>query len=204
MKVKKHLKMAILLIVAVSFVLLPSCGKMKSPLEPVETISVNDDVSADTQAKKPKKIRNESSWSASEVIDLEAAKKEYVELEVADAFKFIAFANSIIPPTQDMSRITLTIQATLDRSTFSQDALVFNFGPDGLQFAPPAELRIKAERFGRLLDRQKFSLHYYDDKQARWVKRETITTLWSNKSSDSEKEISVEIPHFSLWAISKD
>ncbi len=204
MKVKKHLKMVILLVVIVSVVLLPSCGKIKSPLEPGETISVNDDVSADVQAKKPKKIRNESSWSTYKDINLEAAKKLYVELGVVGVFSFVAYAHSIIPPTQDMSKIRITIQATLDLRTFAKGAIIFNFGPEGLQFTPPAELTIKAERLGKLLGRQKFSLYYYDDKQGRWIKKETVTTLWSSKTSDSEKEVSVEIPHFSLWAISKD
>ncbi len=204
MKFKEFLKTAFLLIVFVSFVFWPSCGKIKSPIEPVETELINGDASADTQAKKAKKIRNESGWTLEETVNLEDAKKVYVVMQAGDVFRFTALVKSIIPPTQDMSRIKITIQASLDETTFSREAIIFKFAPDGLLFSPPAELSIRANVLGRLLDRQKFSLYYFDENQARWVKRETITTLWSNKSKETEKEILVEIPHFSLWAISKD
>jgi hypothetical protein len=199
---KARLCHAISLIAFISFLLASGCGVVKNPTGPTEIIQADDTASIQAPGKANEGHRRESSWSVSEIVDLRQHRREYASLGVSDVFKFTALTSSMTHPDPDVDRFKITIKAKLDFNTFGKDAIVFNFSPDGLKFSPPATLIIRAEVLGLLFDKQKCSVYYYDEGSGSWRKKETTSTQWNKR--DRTNELSINIEHFSLWAISKD
>jgi len=92
---------------------------------------------------------------------------------------------------------TCIIEVTVwEEVTPEEKLLVFDFGPEGLQFEPDAKLKIKAHPFWRKdKDKEGLKLRWYNPQTGEWEFKEKSNILWGSAK--------FHIDHFCKYAISR-
>lgn len=119
---------------------------------------------------------------------IEVSKGGEIEVERGEYIhNFVVAANSI---PQD----TLITIRTENEEILGKEMILFEFGPDGLEFSESAVLRVNMAELAPGTEMAKANLYYFDPEEDGWINVETVDVV------DNIAEFHVD--HFSKYAIS--
>lgn len=113
-------------------------------------------------------------------------------ISVPGGSKFTVERGALIPPPGTPQGVDITINMIMDYDLLANE-LRFEFGPEGCQFDPPAELRLKWNP----LDSETATLYYIDDEGTYHQKTPDVVNY-------EDRWMKIYIDHFSRYALGAD